>query len=444
MKVGGMGLLNGSWVDAAENFGLSPADVCVYCGQAFSKTYASRLSDEHVVPEGLGGNLIVPRASCSSCANVTSKYERFIAQQMLDILRKKVGITGKKKKRPASKNEYPIYVTANGIVTTHFLSADDYPFGIMIPAFPPPAIFREQLFGAISPLNTYESWFPVKQSSVENIRERLAADRVEIPSGKVDDTILAKLLMKIAHSYAVGSLGSKGFQPLYKNMPLCDKYNIHYVVGGSDRIGADISGRHLLRLRTATSAGRELVVVDICLFHDMGFPTYQCVVGFTNKERNPRFFKRLFSLGRSFEEEVLHQRVPTFTGTGYADWVCGHCDNIVLQGVTMLDTYFVTCQECAAINTYHFPDKSFCASEAEVRSSKPGLATTVPFDLDFWQIQPYFNDNGQHFAMVVADRRGANSLIDTMFGGHAPSTGFVKGELAGMPSAEEWQNVLKV
>jgi C4-type Zn-finger protein len=43
---------------------------CIYCNST------ENLSDEHVVPYGLGGTLILYKASCSNCARETSKFER--------------------------------------------------------------------------------------------------------------------------------------------------------------------------------------------------------------------------------------------------------------------------------------------------------------------------------------------------------------------------------
>src|SRR6185436_305115 len=48
---------------------VSPVGFCIYCGSK------ENLSDEHVVPFGLGGNAILPEASCHSCSAITSAFE---------------------------------------------------------------------------------------------------------------------------------------------------------------------------------------------------------------------------------------------------------------------------------------------------------------------------------------------------------------------------------
>lgn len=48
----------------------APVGACIYCGAT------DNLSDEHVVPFALGGNLVLPDASCPRCAKITSRFER--------------------------------------------------------------------------------------------------------------------------------------------------------------------------------------------------------------------------------------------------------------------------------------------------------------------------------------------------------------------------------
>src|SRR3712207_705268 len=43
---------------------------CIYCGAT------NELTDEHVIPLALAGNIIVPDASCRACAAITSDFER--------------------------------------------------------------------------------------------------------------------------------------------------------------------------------------------------------------------------------------------------------------------------------------------------------------------------------------------------------------------------------
>ena len=43
---------------------------CMYCGSLES------LTDEHIIPFGMGGDLVFQKSSCKDCAKKTSKDER--------------------------------------------------------------------------------------------------------------------------------------------------------------------------------------------------------------------------------------------------------------------------------------------------------------------------------------------------------------------------------
>ena len=58
----------------------APCGRCVYCGAI------TELSDEHIVPFGLGGRWVLPKASCSVCSVKTSRIERTCLRTMLGPL----------------------------------------------------------------------------------------------------------------------------------------------------------------------------------------------------------------------------------------------------------------------------------------------------------------------------------------------------------------------
>jgi hypothetical protein len=68
---------------------------CIYCDAR------ADLSDEHIVPFGLGGNLILPRASCPTCSNITSRLERTVLTGPLRSVRVFRGIQSRRKHRGA-------------------------------------------------------------------------------------------------------------------------------------------------------------------------------------------------------------------------------------------------------------------------------------------------------------------------------------------------------
>jgi hypothetical protein len=51
---------------------------CIYCDAS-----GVALSDEHVIPFALNGNLVIEDASCEDCRKLTSANEGIIARRML-------------------------------------------------------------------------------------------------------------------------------------------------------------------------------------------------------------------------------------------------------------------------------------------------------------------------------------------------------------------------
>src|SRR5689334_22057896 len=68
-----------------------PVGKCIYCGDD-----KSPLSDEHIIPDGLGGNLILVKASCFSCAKITGNVEQQVLQRTFGAVRAELGIRSPK------------------------------------------------------------------------------------------------------------------------------------------------------------------------------------------------------------------------------------------------------------------------------------------------------------------------------------------------------------
>ena len=114
-----------------------PVGKCIYCG---SDGGAKGLSDEHMVPFSLGGDAVLPKASCAACATETSKIELYLARHIFHGLRSHVGAPSRKKSLPST-------LSASISVGDHegsyeFLAADQ-PFALMLPTWDYPGIMRQ-------------------------------------------------------------------------------------------------------------------------------------------------------------------------------------------------------------------------------------------------------------------------------------------------------------
>lgn len=108
---------------------------CIYCGSTDSP-----LSDEHIIPFGLNGNLILPKASCKTCATITGEIERFCLRPMLGDFRSTTGLrTRRKKTRPKTISVRHRDVR-RGVEISEDIQTENYPRIALGYCFPPPGI----------------------------------------------------------------------------------------------------------------------------------------------------------------------------------------------------------------------------------------------------------------------------------------------------------------
>lgn len=77
-----------------NNCKYSNANLCIYCGAT------ENLEDEHIIPYGLGGRWVLPKASCSRCAKITGKFENNCLKKMYGSTRQLLGIPSRKEEIP--------------------------------------------------------------------------------------------------------------------------------------------------------------------------------------------------------------------------------------------------------------------------------------------------------------------------------------------------------
>ena len=84
----------------------SPVGFCIYCG---AKKYDTKrpvrsLATEHIIPEGLGGKLILPEAACAKCEGITASFEGACQRRIFGPLRIKASNlpTKRPKERPGT------------------------------------------------------------------------------------------------------------------------------------------------------------------------------------------------------------------------------------------------------------------------------------------------------------------------------------------------------
>jgi len=252
---------------------------CIYCGATEWSQQPRRLGDEHIIPEGLGGGLVLPEASCKTCEAVTSAVELEWLRGAYYTARVQKGL-GKKKKRPP--RFLPLQVHRDGKTVWESISLEKYPAMVVTLLFDQPEILsgcmpvEKVLSGgvAVGTLPTFGQLLKpyLDQGAVTFVPPRSSATSIH----------LGRMLAKIAHSYTVAELGITSFTPFLVDIILgTDTRHLSHYVGGTRVVPPASDKGYEIKLTTIESIGHlPYFVVKIRLLSDVdGMPEYWVVVG---------------------------------------------------------------------------------------------------------------------------------------------------------------------
>jgi hypothetical protein len=220
-----------------------PVGLCIYCGAA----PPTPLTKEHIIPQGLGGGLILPQSSCEKCRRITQKFEETSLRSMsLLTYRLKAELVQHLHEIPDRARQQP-----------HFLL-------LPVPEGAPGIL-------AGRPLGT-----PMRYHL------QLAANVVPTRLPNVDVISYFRMIAKIAHSFAVSQIGIDGFDAHLPHIILGNQpVMIPYLIGISD---ATLPVRpnalsHQIGLGLIAWGGGHLVRVRVQLFAFNRGPAYDAVAG---------------------------------------------------------------------------------------------------------------------------------------------------------------------
>jgi hypothetical protein len=238
---------------------------CIYCG-----SIQPPLTDEHIIPEGLGGREILPAASCKICEAITGRFEQMVMRHTVWPLRQLVGMKGRKRKIPShipAKGIHP-----NGETFVEGMKHRDIWLKAVLPVFhEPPGV----LIGK-SPSDQVGVNFDV-------FFDAACMGQKQDPGGIIDikPEWFARMLAKIAHARAVAEYGLDGF----------DRYLPPIIVGGDTQWPHLIGRASIEELRPEPGVGHwvflypllppneRVFLARIRLFAALGGPIYDVVTG---------------------------------------------------------------------------------------------------------------------------------------------------------------------
>jgi hypothetical protein len=255
----------------SEKKRFSPVGRCIYCG-----AYSNKLELEHVLPFGIAGNsMLLPKASCRSCASITGKVEQACLRHLWWPFRTRIGApTGSKRPETFTLRRGTVVDGKLVLLGATDVSAEEYPINYVALLLPPPGILAGR-----PPTADFEGEFWTAYSAEE--MESHIGDDDGMVLGPINPNTFARMLAKIAYAYAVGYYGYGTFKPLVLDLILGKTETANYWVGGdmelpeahTEPVLHDMNGGHL-----SVDGLKTYLVVNIQLFAFLCSPIYHIVI----------------------------------------------------------------------------------------------------------------------------------------------------------------------
>lgn len=282
---------------SSEQF--APVGRCIYARR--EDHHPGPFTDEHIIPFGLlpkGGDWFLPDASCQSCMNITTKFEETCLRGTLGTFRAKLDLkTRRKKKR--DKPQEVVFKRPDGSSELQQMHHSELPHYCIGFAWPEPGILRGQSPG------TYEFNGKIIVRYPKGELENFVPDKHGVRLGRIRELDFARMLAKIAHSYAIAKCGIDTFDPALLDLILGRAEDAPYLVGGASALSLQKQPNIMHDLYPVgckvEPLGAEYLAIAIRLFAFMDMPRYLVVVGKQLKElpfpkQQPRNDKSMSSM----------------------------------------------------------------------------------------------------------------------------------------------------
>jgi hypothetical protein len=233
----------------------APIGRCIYC----QDTSATDLGREHIVPIGMGGGLILQKASCKKCSAVTQSFETTCQRKMFIRHRVAQGLVRHSREMESRMQE--ITEQPNYLILPFIQGMPGMVTG-QAPTVPFHGPFR---FYGIK-----EEW--PKDAPIAWIDELIRA---------FDMSAFMRLLAKIAHSFSVAHLGIDSFDPelLELIQGHAPDSGAWFVGESKDEIEPPKQSLHQVGMTFMPWGRRWLVVVRIRLWSAHATPAYNVISG---------------------------------------------------------------------------------------------------------------------------------------------------------------------
>jgi hypothetical protein len=259
-----------------------PIGHCIYCRDATSK-----LTLEHIIPFGLGGDMELPKSSCEKCAKITgSEIERECLRTMLLNLRTKYKLsTRRPKERPT---QVKVESSLDGKLSSEMIDFPDWHgTAWALPKFTGhPGIVLGCEPSESPPIHVEAHG----GTDFGRLHERLRRGRLGqfssfSPAMAVNIGIFSRMLAKIGHAFAYAMLGPDGFEPCLQEFILKGSPHPSYWIGDEEDIDFGKSNQTVWSIALWSFTG-GMLCVRFRIFGFLGTPAYIIAVG---KSLNDKF-----------------------------------------------------------------------------------------------------------------------------------------------------------
>ena len=253
---------------------------CIYCGET-----EKPLTDEHIIPYGLSGTLVLRKASCHDCNKITGRFEEKVLRGFTQPARVALGM--RTRRRNKAPKTFPLGIVKDGKEQIIHVPANEHFIVLPLPMFEEIPLLKgmipkpsEDFKEGIGVTGFVTIWLCDR----EEIRRRYDADSIFVVP-QIDQIAFAKMLAKIGYCQAVAQFGLDAIQEVYVLPAILGQRNdigrwvssSNIVMKPEVGIGHQVWSARFKRVDAGDPS--ELILTHIHLFAHLNSPTYTVIVG---------------------------------------------------------------------------------------------------------------------------------------------------------------------
>lgn len=247
--------------------------ICIYCGRADAP-----LTDEHVVPYSIGGELVLKDASCRKCAAITSRFELKVMRELWGTAR--VAFDAPTRRRARRRKEVLTMPPGSGL-GSDVIPTSEYPAGFVF--------YTMGIAGVLQGLSDDDDESGIWRMEVIDDDERREKFLAKYPERSLSlifrhvPSDFARMIIKIGYGQMLTMLSPCDFRPLCVPYILGYLDNVSRIVGMNPERERPVPDRgYILKNFGFGTLDKITLLASVRLLANTQTPTYHVVVGEVN------------------------------------------------------------------------------------------------------------------------------------------------------------------